>query len=102
MPSEWIAQRIRESLTEGERQEDLEYMLSALTQMRRPYHRETPEEADEAVAAQIMCFIIWPKPPKYVTAMRQVRTLFSIQGGCGFSRTTSYIRQLGSVRRFDS
>jgi uncharacterized protein YjbI with pentapeptide repeats len=77
MPSEWIAQHIDESLAEGERQEDFEYMVDTLTQMRRPYHPEAPyEEVVEAGAGKILCLLLWPKPRSYVDSMRRFRTLF--------------------------
>jgi len=76
MPSERIAQHIAESLAEGERQEDFEYMVDALTQMRRPYHPEASDEEVEEVAGWTLCIIVKPKPRHYINAMQRFRILF--------------------------
>jgi uncharacterized protein YjbI with pentapeptide repeats len=76
MPSERIARHIAESLAEGERQEDFEYMVDALTHMRRPYHPETTDEEVEEVAGWTLCIVVKPKPRHYIDAMQRFRILF--------------------------
>jgi uncharacterized protein YjbI with pentapeptide repeats len=76
MPFERIAQHIAESLAEGEQQEDFEYMVNALTQMRRPYHPEATEEEVEEVAGWLSCIFVPIKPQEYVDAMQKFRILF--------------------------
>src|SRR3712207_3819792 len=77
MPSERIAQHIAESLAEGERQKDLEYMVDTLTHMRRPYHPEAPyEEVVEEGAGRLSCILLVPKPRHYINAMQRFRILF--------------------------
>jgi hypothetical protein len=77
MPSERIAKHIAEALAEGERQEDFEYMVDALSQMRRPYHPQTQyEEVVEYGAAKILCIIVPIKPLDYVKTTQRFRILF--------------------------
>jgi hypothetical protein len=76
MPSERIAHLIAEALAEGERQEDFEYMVDALTQMRKPYHPEASYEEVEEVAGWLTCIFLIPKPRRYINAMQRFRILF--------------------------
>jgi Pentapeptide repeats (8 copies) len=76
MPSERIAQHIAESLAEGEQQEDFEYMVDMLTQMRRPYHPEASYEEVENVTGWVACLFVPAKPRHYVDAMQKFRILF--------------------------
>mgnify|MGYP005849656043 CR=1 FL=1 len=76
MPSDQIAEYIPRSLAEDENRADFEHMLDTLVRLRRPYHPNAEPSLVERVAGKIVCVLVTPKPPRYVSAMKEYRSLF--------------------------
>jgi hypothetical protein len=75
MPSERIANNIKNSLAPGELYEDFAYMFDTVLDMRAPYNSDAV--LNEQVTGRLLCVLFPDKPSQYVKSMQTFRLEFT-------------------------